>query len=623
MFERMRDGVVVSIAVGVADRAEIDGAVAATTLVDVLRRNADLHRQAPAIHWKQGDDWKLLTWSEYRRVTLEAAAGFMTLGVEPGDVVAIQAGNRPEHLIADLGAIHAGGVGVTLYGTLAPSQIAYIANDCRAKVAVLEDESYLARWESVRSEIPALRHVVLMSETNRQEDTDLVITWEELIARGKKALAVEPQLVEGRIRNIRPSDIATMIYTSGTTGFPKGVVFTHLNVLWTAESSRRGFDLPDNLRLVSYLPMAHIAERMSAHYLGMWLACQVYYCPDLQQVLDYIIHARPQAFLGVPRVWEKFQNRLLGRFAEDRRHKLIMWAVHNGERVVRARQLGKNPPVGSLIHWLLDRLVFGKVRRGLGMDELKVAVTTAAPSDPDMIVFFNAMGIPLCELYGLSECSGPATANRPTNNRIGTVGRPLPGVEIALAEDREVLISGGNVVAGYHRLPNETAQTFDEAGWLHTGDLGSIDSDGFLSIIGRKKDIIITAAGQNIAPSPIETALKSHRLVAHVCLVGDTRPYLTAIVALDSEEAPEWAKSHGLPFRDLAGFARMPEVVAAVQRAVDEVNRKVSRVEQIKKFVIVPDEWAPEPGNVTPSLKLRRAFVLEKYSDSIDQMYQE
>jgi long-chain acyl-CoA synthetase len=361
---------------------------------------------------------------------------------------------------------------------------------------------------------------------------------------------------------------------------------------------------------------------MASHYLGLWLACQVFYCPDALQVVDYITHARPQAFLGVPRVWEKFQNRLLARFAEDPRRRLIMWAVHNGEQVVRARQEGRSLMVASLLARVFERLVFAKVRAGLGMDELVVAVTTAAPSDPDMIVFFNALGIPLCELYGLSESSGPAFSNLPSANRIGTVGKPLPGVEIELAQDGEVLISGGNVAAGYHSLPDETAQTFDDRGWLHTGDLGSIDSDGFLSIVGRKKDIIITAAGKNIAPSPIEMALKSNQPVAYVCLVGDTRPYLTALIALDAEEARDWAKAKGLEFHDLASFSQMPQVVAEMQIAVDEVNRKLSRVEQIKKFVIVPDEWIPESGNVTPSLKVRRMLVMEKYSGVIDQMYQ-
>lgn len=602
-------------------RALVDAAVAGKTLVDVLRDNAVANGEAPAIHWKQDGMWRLLTWAQYRQVVLEVAAGLMSLGIESGQVVAIQTGNRPEHVIADLAAVHAGGTGVTFYSTLAAEQIAYIASDCRARVAVLEDPSYLERWEEVRLQLPELRFVVLVNGAEQYADRDWILSWGQLLERGRQLLSADPLTVERRIGQIRPSDVATLIYTSGTTGFPKGVVFTHENVLWTTESVRLGFDLPPDLRLVSYLPMAHIAERMSSHYLGLWLACQVYYCPDLTQVLDYVTHVRPQAFMAVPRVWEKFYARLQRRFVEDSRHRLILYAVHNGEALVRARQQSHLPLFRSIINRLFDRLVFSKVRESLGMDQLTVAVTTAAPTDPDLIVFFQALGIPLCELYGLSECTGPATSNRPGANRIGSSGYPLPGVEVKLRPDGEVLIRGGNVVSHYHNLPEESAQTFDEAGWLHTGDLGEIDGEGFLTIVGRKKDIIITAAGKNVAPSQMETRLKQNPLIAHACIVGDRRPYLTAIIALDPDEAPAWASSRGIPFVDLASFCSLSEVRAEIQRSVNEVNSHVSRVEAIKKFFIVPQEWSPDNGEVTPSLKVRRAVVMEKYAPAIDDMY--
>jgi long-chain acyl-CoA synthetase len=604
-----------------SERAEIDAVVEGKTIVDLLQRNATVHGDLPAIHWKEGEEWRFLTWADYRKVALEAAAGLTTLGVERGDVVAIQAGNRPEHVIADFGAIHAGGAGVTLYGTLAPSQIAYIAHDCRAKVAVLEDPSYLRRWESVRKDLPNLHSVVLMTGAEDYAGSDWVVSWGDLLARGRAALEANPDLLEPRLRGMSPTDVATFIYTSGTTGFPKGVVFTHRNLLWTTESARRSLDLPANLREVSYLPLAHIAERMATHYLGLWMASQVWYCPDLGQVLDYINRARPQAFLGVPRVWEKFQIRLLNRFAEDPRHNLITRAVENGQRLVKARQDGRAPFFASLLNLVFDRLIFRKVRNTLGMDQLTVAITTAAPIDPEVIVFFNALGIPLCELFGMSECSGPATTNRPAANRIGTVGTPCPGVEIRVAEDGEVLIRGGNVVAGYFQLPAETAESFDAEGWLHSGDLGSVDADGFLSIIGRKKDLIVSSGGKKIAPSHLETALKSHPLVAHACVVGEARPYLTAIIALDSENASEWANKHGLAFDDMQSFSRLPEVLAVIQGAVDEMNSQLSRVEQIKKFVIVPHDWTPESGEVTPSLKVRRSVVIDKYAGVIEELY--
>jgi long-chain acyl-CoA synthetase len=560
-----------------------------------------------------------MTWSAYRERTLEVAAGLISLGVEPGDVVAIQGSNRPEHVIADLATIHAGGAGVTLYGTLAPPQIAYVANDCQAKVAVLEDTAYLERWQSVRSDLRSLRHIVLMQAVASEG----VITWPDLIKRGRHLLAQNPAVVDERIRDLRPADTATMIYTSGTTGFPKGVVFTHRNLLWTTEAVRRTLDLPENLRLVSYLPLAHIAERMSTHYLGMWLGCEVFYCQDIRQVLDYTLVARPQAFLGVPRIWEKLQTRLLARFAGDRRRALIMFALHNGQRVVKARQAGRRPAIAGLLHALFDRLVFRKVREGLGLDEVSVAVTTAAPTDPNLIVFFNALGIPLCELYGLSECSGPATTNRPNANRIGSVGQPLAGVEIALGLDRELLIRGGNVVSGYHNLPQETEQSFDSEGWLRTGDLGSVDADGFVWITGRKKDLIITAGGKNIAPAPLEVALKSNPLVAQCCVVGDSLPFLAALVALDPEEAAQWAQAHQMAWDGLARFVRVPEVIDEIRKSIDDLNKRLSRVEQIKKFYLVPDEWSPESGEVTPSLKVKRGFVLKRYDEAIRQMYEE
>jgi long-chain acyl-CoA synthetase len=597
---------------------DIDRTVGDLTLAEVMRRNADLRGALPALKWKSGEAWESLTWSAYRERTLEVAAGLLSLGVEPGDVVAIQGSNRPEHVVADLATIHAGGTGVTLYGTLASPQIAYIGGDCQAKVAVLEDETYLERWQAIRPELPRLRHIVLMQGASSED----VISWTDLVRRGRELLAQSPSLVEERISQLRPTDTATMIYTSGTTGFPKGVVFTHRNLLWTTEAVRRTLDLPDNLRLVSYLPLAHIAERMSTHYLGMWLGCEVFYCPDVRQVLDYTLVARPQAFLGVPRIWEKLQARLQARFAEDRRRGLIMFALENGKKVVRARQGGRRPLIAGLLNALFDRLVFRKVRQGLGLDEVSVAVTTAAPTDPDLVVFFNALGIPLCELYGLSECSGPATTNRPGANRIGSVGRPLAGVEITLGPDGEVLVRGGNVVSGYHNLAHETEESFDSEGWLRTGDLGSIDAEGFVWITGRKKDLIITAGGKNIAPAPLEVALKSHPLVAHCCVVGDSLPFLTVLVALDSEEAAQWAHAHNLAWDDLAGFVRVPEVVDEIRKAVDDLNKRLSRVEQIKKFSLVPDEWSPESGEVTPSLKVKRGFVLKRYDEAIRQMYE-
>ncbi|HKY48451.1 MAG TPA: AMP-binding protein [Acidimicrobiia bacterium] len=605
------------------ERAAIDATVAGKTLVDVFNRNALDHADKAAIHWKEGEIWRHLTWSQYRKSVHEAAAGLISLGVSGGDFVAIMAGNRPEHVIGDLAAVHAGATGVTIYSTLAQSQIQYVAANCGAKVAILEDLSFMKRWEAIKSELPALRHVILMEGAENYNTTDWVLSWEDLLERGRVALAADPGLVERAAAANKPEGLATLIYTSGTTGVPKGVMVTHRNVMWTAECVRRGTNLADNPRMVSYLPLAHIAERMSTHYLGAYLAGEVWYCPDIGLVLEYVTKARPTLFVAVPRVWEKFHNRLEARFGEDpKREKLIRSAVAHGESVMRATQAGKSPGLIDKVKLaLFERLIFSKVRHGLGMDAIDIAITAAAPISADLIYFFRGIGIPLFELYGMSETTGPATSNLPGAERIGSVGRALPGVEVVLGEDGEVLMRGGVITAGYYQAPQETAEAFDSEGWLHSGDLGRFDDEGYLFIVGRKKEIIINAAGKNIAPAKLETALKNHALVAQACMIGDGRQYMSMIIALDAEEAPLWAAKHGVPYTDLGTFSQLPAVRTEIQSALDAANQEVSRVEQVKKFVIVPDAWTPDSGEITPSLKLKRRVVLEKYSSDIDSMY--
>jgi long-chain acyl-CoA synthetase len=606
------------------ERKEIDAVVEGKTLVDIFKRNAERYPDQPAIHWKDGSVWKHLTWSQYRTRASEAAAGLISLGLGAGDYVAIMAGNRPEHPTADLAAIHAGGTGVTIYSTLTADQIEYIANNCEAKVAVIEDLSFMKRWEEIKPNLPNLQYVVLMEGAENYSTSDWVLSWDDLLEKGRDLLASQPDAIDRATEAITPDTVATLIYTSGTTGVPKGVMITHRNVVWTAECVRRGANLPLNPRMVSYLPLAHIAERMSTHYAGVYLAGEVYYCPDLTEVLDYIQKARPQLFVAVPRVWEKFHARLMGRFEENEKRDLIFKALHNAVEVLKAEQAGRKPSfLGKAKMALFDKLVFSKVRDQMGLDSVVTAITAAAPIDPEIIYFFQAIGVPLYELYGMSETTGPATSNRQGLNKIGTVGPALPGVEVKLAEDGEVLMRGGVITAGYYKMPQETIESFDADGWLHSGDLGAIDADGFLSIVGRKKEIIITAAGKNIAPAKLETIVKNNALISQACMIGDARKYLTMVLALDAEEAPAWAAANGIEYTDLASFAANPKVEAEIKRIIDEANEHVSRVEQIKQYHVVSDEWTPDSGEITPSLKLKRRVVLEKYADQIEAMYQE
>lgn len=602
-----------------AERAEIDALVEGKTIVDSFNRNADTYPDQPAIHWKDGD-WQSFTWSEYRRKVHQAAAGLQALGVGEGEFVAVMSGNRPEHVIADFAAVHAGATPVTIYSTLAANQIQYIADNCKATVAILEDLDFMKRWEEIKSELPNLRYVVLMSGAENYDTADWVLGWDELIAKGIHRLEQDPGCVDRSAADITPETLATLIYTSGTTGTPKGVMISQRNVVWTLESLRRAADLAVGQRMVSYLPLAHIAERLATHYLGTYLAGQVWYCPNLAGVLEYIQVAKPTLFVGVPRVYEKFHSRLQARFAEAEGVKgmILKRALDANTKRVEAEAEGKKGPA---LAGVLDGIALSKVREGLGMEDVKLAVTAAAPINPDLVKFFHVIGIPLHEIYGMSENTGPATATLPGQNKFGSVGRPLPGVEVAVADDGELKMRGGIVTQGYYKLDEASREAFDDDGWLHSGDLARIDEDGFVWIVGRKKEIIITAAGKNIAPAKLETLLGNNPLISKACMIGDQRKFLSMVIALDHEEAPEWAEARGLEYHDLASFSQLPEVQDEVARAVAEANESVARVEQIKKWFIVPDEWTPDSGEVTPSLKLKRRIVLDKYADQIESMY--
>jgi long-chain acyl-CoA synthetase len=350
------------------------------------------------------------------------------------------------------------------------------------------------------------------------------------------------------------------------------------------------------------------------------MAGQVWFCPNLASVLEFIQAARPTIFVGVPRVYEKFHARLTSRFEEAHGVKgaLLKRAIAANEKRVLAEQEGRSGPMTA---GALDSIVLSKVREQLGMDQVELAITAAAPINPDLILFFQTLGIPLFELYGMSETTGPGTTNLPGAFRIGSVGKAIPGVEVELASDGELLMRGGVVCDGYYKLPEDTRSTFDSEGWLHSGDLARIDDDGYVWIVGRKKEIIITAGGKNIAPAKLETVLGNHPLISKACMVGDGKKFISMIIALDHEEAPAWAAANGLEYHDLASFSELPRVRDEVERAVKSANEGVSAVEQIKKWIIVPDEWTPDSGEVTPSLKLKRKVVLDKYAGEIDDLY--
>ena len=609
------------------ERREIAGTIGDMTLVDVLNRNAERFGGLPAFRWMAEDGLRTSNWAEYRQIVREAAAGLLSLGVEDGDYVAIMASNRPEHVIADLGAVFCGAVPVSMYNTLAPSQIQYIADHCSAKVAVLEDTTYLDRWTRIRSELPALRHIVVM-DLPEDRGGEGVLSWDELLARGKAALEEAPDLVDRSSAAVTQDSLATLIYTSGTTGVPKGVMISHRNILWTIECLARTFPhIPEHVRFISYLPLAHLGERIATHYASLWWIGDVRYVPEISQVAEAVGQTRPQIFFAVPRVWEKFHAGLMARLEatpNPRKRALALGAVEAAVAAQKVENAGGHPGVMDRIKLkLFDRLVFSKIRHGLGLDDLVLAVSAAAPISADLLMFFRGIGLPVYELYGMTESSGPGCTNRPGANRTGTVGRAMHGVEITTAADGEILMRGGLITEGYYRDEEGTARTYDKDGWLHTGDLGRLDEDEYLTIVGRKKEIIITAAGKNVAPARLENMINRHALISQACLVGDGRRYLTLLLALDPDAAPGWAESQGLDYDDFESLTRDERLLAEIRQIVESANSEVARVEQAKKWIVASEPWSPESGELTPSLKMRRQVVLERYSVQIDGMYED
>jgi long-chain acyl-CoA synthetase len=608
------------------ERQQIEQEVSGRTLCDLLAQHAASHGDAPAMSWKRDGAWQTLSWRDYRERVAEVAMGLAGLGVGPDDFVAIMATNRPEHVLADQGAVHAGATPTSFYFTLAPEQIGYVAGHCEAKVAVLEDRDTLKRWQELRDDLPALQYLVLLDGA-QDGDGPGVLGWDELVGRGREALAADRAAFEELAGRVGPEDNATLLYTSGTTGPPKGVLLTHHNVLFECTALDRLTGLEAGGSSVSYLPLAHIAERVLSIYGPLTMRTHIWFCPEPTQTVEYVREARPTLFFGVPRVWEKVRAGITAKLAAEengRKRKIAQRAVDTGLEVVRRRQRGQPVPLGLRTrHAVLERLVLAKVREAIGLDRCTFASSAASPLAVDVAEFFAALGLPLVEVYGMTETTGVATGNRPGKVKIGTVGPALAGVEVRLAEDGEVLVRGPVNTPGYFRQPEATAALIDAEGWLHTGDVGELDADGYLKIVDRKKELIITSSGKNLSPANVEGLLKEHPLIGQALVYGDDRPYVVALIVLDHELAPAWAARNGLGGGGLAALAASERVLGEVQLAVDAANQRLARIEQVKRFELLPVEWTAESEELTPTLKLRRRIIHAKYAERIDALYRD
>ena len=576
-----------------AERAEIEAEIAGTTLLTAYAGTLNDSRDVEAHRWLEDGQWRSLTYGEVHERVRDLALGLSVIGFRPGEFAVIWSRNRSEATIADYGVMHARGVPVFIYNTVAAEQAAYIAGHCEAAVAIVERE-FLGKLMSVWDRLPKLRQVVVIDG-----DAEGAIGWRQVLALGHAEAERSPGLFDETWRQVGPDDLATLIYTSGTTGQPKAVMLKHHSVRYYQLATLRVIPIEEqsdedgNARLISYLPMAHVTGRSVDHWGSMARAITLNYCPDALKLFEVAAQVHPTALVGIPRVWEK-----------------LYAALRNALPDVSPEAIRAMPEEAR--HGVLTFI---------GLDRCHVATSGAAPIDPAIIEFFQALGLPLTEGWGMSELSNAATLAGPGKSRNGAVGRAFPGVEVRIADDGEVLVRGPLVMQGYYKDPERTAEAVDPDGWMHTGDIGELDDDGFLKITDRKKELIITSGGKNISPALIEYELQRHPLIGQACAIGDRRNYVAALLVLDPEAAPAWARAHGVEAASLAELADHPDVVAEIERGVEEANSHLARVEQVRRFRLLPNEWTAETGELTPTLKRRRRVIVDRYADEIDQLY--
>jgi long-subunit acyl-CoA synthetase (AMP-forming) len=573
--------------------------------------DATVERLGADVAIRTADDSATMTWDELRARVRAIAGGLASLGVSKGDTVALMLNNRPEFIPVDLAAVSLGAVPFSIYQTAAPEQIEYVVSDAGARVIVTES-IFLDQIARVKGSLPELEHVVVV---DREGGTKTLPDLE----------GVDPVFDPSPISDaIEPDDLLTLIYTSGTTGPPKGVQLTHRNLLSLVSGVEDVIELPKRgSKVISWLPAAHIAERGAHYYLPVTRGVEITICPDPRKIVEFLPQVRPTWFFSVPRIFEKLKSgleakldRIPGEAGEAARK-----AIEAATQKVRLESAGEKVPdqLATAVAQA-DEQMFSQLRHQLGLDELVAINVGAAPTPLEVLEFFHALGIEVGELWGMSETCGVATCNPPKRVKLGTVGPPVPGVEIKLADDGEVMVKGDSVMPGYRNMPEKNAETITEDRWLLTGDIGEIDEDGYLKIVDRKKELIINAAGKNMSPANIESKLKLIPLVDQAAAIGDSRKYVTALLTLDADAAAAWAKAHGRE-PDLAALAEDDELFAEVETGVEEANEALARVEQVKRFRILPAPWEPGGDELTPTMKLKRRPIADKYADEIDALY--
>jgi long-chain acyl-CoA synthetase len=591
------------------------------TIGELFYDSVERYRKPDHLRFKRDGVWRDVSSEEYRRAVEESSMGLRALGVDRGDRVAILSENRPEWAYADLAVILAGGVDVPVYTTLTAPQILYILKDSAAKAIFVSNAEQAAKIAAIRGQASALAHVIVMEATAPLG----CLSFDALRAQGAQALAADRDAVRRRAAEGKPGDLATFIYTSGTTGEPKGVMLTHDNLLANVEGVRDVIaGLGPEHSTLSFLPLCHVFERLGGHYLMLRYGCTVVYAESIERVAANLLEVKPTLLMGVPRFYEKVHARVMEKVqaAPAWRQRLFHWALSVGREAIEYRLRGEHPPgaLGLKLR-IADALVFAKIRRGTG-GQLRTIVSGGAALPREIATFFAIVGMPIQEGYGLTETSPVIAANCRGSVRLGTVGRPIHGVEVRIADDGEILTRGRCVMKGYFGKPEATAEAIDAEGWFHTGDVGMLDADGYLSITDRKKDLIVTSGGKKIAPQPIENHIKTNPLVAEIVIVGNRRHFAAALVVPRFEALEPWARDNGITAPDRSALIAHPEVVARYEHLVSELTPHLAQFEKIKKVALLPREFSLEAGELTPTMKVKRKVVEERYRDVIDRLYE-
>jgi len=591
------------------------------TLCDIFYYSVETYRKSEHLKVKRGGEWRAISSAEFLSAVEELSLGLRALGVEKGDRVAILSENRPEWAYADLAALTAGATDAPIYSTLTPPQVLYILNDSESKVVFVSNAVQAAKVAEVRGQARGLRHVIRMDEAPFEGTLSL----EEVRAQGRAALGRDKDAVKRRAAEVKPDDLATLIYTSGTTGDPKGVMLTHANLVSNVLASSKAFTgFGPHDTALSFLPLCHSFERTAGHNFMLYAGATIAYAESVEKVPDNMLEVRPTVMCSVPRLYEKMYARINEKVAADPplRRRIFRWAMGVGRRVFRHTVQGTPPGLLLRLQFALaDKLVFSKIKARTG-GRLRVFISGGAPLAREIAEFFGAAGMLILEGYGLTETSPVISVNREDRLKPGTVGVPIEGVEVKIAEDGEILTRGPHVMKGYYKKVEATAEAIDKEGWFHTGDIGIIDGDGFLVITDRKKDILVTSGGKKIAPQPIENRIKTNPFFAEIVMIGNCRNFPSALVVPNFEQLERWARAKGIAFQSREELVGNAQVAAHYEELIAQLSQDLAQFEKIKKVSLLTREFSLEAGELTPTLKVKRRVVEEKYKAAIDRMYQ-